>query len=88
MADFAAFTPEAARELLSFMRQMKAMGFALKAGETTVPNTNATPWYVSNSTGQEKSTYTCMQAIGTTKIGDRTFITVGQRADVTGADGG
>lgn len=88
MADFAAFTPEAARELLSFMRQMKAMGFALKAGDTTVPNTNATPWYVSNSSGQEIPAYACMQATGTTTIGDRTFITVGQPADVSGAAGG
>lgn len=88
MADFAAFTPELARELVAFMRQMKAMGFALKAGNTVQANNTPTPWYVKNNSGEEIPAYACMQATGTEDVGGRTFIAVGKPANVDGSTGG
>lgn len=89
MTEIAGFTPDLAREIVSAVRALRASGLLSSVGTGSdglfSPKARV---YVSNDSGEEIPPYACMQATGTTEIGNQNYIVVDKPADVIGAAGG
>ena len=88
MADFAAFTPELAREIVDAVRYLRSQGFALQGSTSRMANMpTPAPIYVKNVNTGTAPAFACMQVVGTIEVGGQNYLEVDQPADNSGSTG-